>query len=156
MSAQPSHTDDADITDRNYSSSNVRTSSNLRPNPATDHDAQSSAFNADKQLDVEASEAETRLRRRSAASSSSVNRRASRLSFNYSQSRAQSHQHHHYHHQVPPPQSNFKPFTRESLKAIETRIFEENARKLQILQAQNEVNFNNWLCWKLASLSCFF
>lgn len=141
MSAQPSRSDDADIADRNYnsSSSNARTAANsLHPNLATSHEAQTSANLTDNQLDVEAVEAESRLRRRSATSSGSA-RRASRLSFNYSQGRAQPHHHHHYHHQVPPPQNNFKPFTRESLEAIKRRISEENARKLQI-QAQHEVS----------------
>ncbi|XP_017493920.1 PREDICTED: sodium channel protein type 2 subunit alpha-like, partial [Rhagoletis zephyria] len=80
---------------------------------------------------------ETTLRRRSATSSSSAQRRASRLSFNYSQGRAaQPHHHHHYHHPVPQPQNSFRPFTRESLEGIKRRIREENARKLQMQQAQ--------------------
>ena len=140
MSAQSSRTDHADNADRNYYSSNARTASNLHPNPATRNEAQTSANYADNQLDVEASEADARLRRRSAASSGSVNRRASRLSFNYSQGRAQPHHHHHYHHQVPQPQHNFKPFTRQSLEAIKTRINEDNARRQQIQQAQHEVS----------------
>lgn len=141
MSAQPSRTDDADSAERNFSSSSNAANS-LHPNPAISHEAQATSANhhSDNQLDVEATEAETRLRRRSATSSSSAaNRRASRLSFNYSQGRAQPHHHHHTHHQVPQPQHNFRPFTRDSFEAIKGRIEEENARKLQ-LQAQHEVS----------------
>lgn len=163
MSAQASRSDDTDIAERGQGDtlnhptsvgSRIATSRNssLRPpNAASSHEGGQSSASAsasakvdsgegNERMDVEAAP-ETTLRRRSATSSTnSAHRRASRLSFNYSQGRsAQPHHHHHYHHPVPQPQNSFRPFTRESLEAIKRRISEENARKLQMQQAQEVV-----------------
>lgn len=156
MSAQASRSDDSDIADRGQGETRnhptsvatrvARSSSLHPPNAATSHEGgQSSASvspSANGRMDVEVMPpAETTLRRRSGTSSTaSAQRRASRLSFNYSQGRSgQAHHHHHYHHPVPQPQNTFRPFTRESLEIIKRRIREENARKLQMQQAQEVI-----------------
>lgn len=146
MSGRPGRTDDTELNDNNLSpNSNSRflSATNSYYNDAQQQQQQRTGAN---QTDAEAD-----IRRRQSTTSSIGNRRLSKLSFsntnnNNATGEERTRQHHHHHiRAVPQSQYNFKPFTRESLAAIEEKIAEENARKL-LQQAQTEVNEHRKYC----------